>query len=101
MEAIDELAGSGPLDEPSIDIRCYRQDDYLVIDIIDNGIGIADPHSRLIFSAGYSTKDGGSGLGLHSAANFVIGSGGKILALSDGAGTGTTMRLMLRDWMRR
>ena len=58
MEAIDELARSVPLDEPSIDIRCYRQNDYLVIDIIDNGIGITDTHSRLIFSAGYSTKDG-------------------------------------------
>ena len=101
IEAIDELAESVPLHEPSIDIRCYRQDADLVIDIIDNGIGIADTNSRLIFSAGYSTKDGGSGLGLHSAANFVIGSGGKILALSDGAGKGTTMRLMLRDWMRR
>ena len=101
IEAIDEQARSAPLDEPSIDIRCYRQDDYLVIDIVDNGIGITDTHSRLIFSAGYSTKEGGSGLGLHSAANFVIGSGGRILALSDGAGTGTTMRLMLRNWMRR
>ena len=101
MEAIEELAASGRLDEPAIDIRCYRRDDYLVIDIVDNGIGIADTHNRLIFSAGYSTKEGGSGLGLHSAANFVIASGGKIRVLSDGVGKGTTMRLMLRGWMRR
>ena len=41
-------------------------------------------------------KEGGSGLGLHSAANFVIGSGGRIQPLSDGIGHGTTMRVMLR-----
>jgi len=49
----------------------------------------------LLFAPGYTTKRNGSGLGLHSVANFVIGSGGRIQALSDGAGKGTTMRVML------
>ena len=57
---------------------------------------MGEQRNRLIFSAGYTTKDGGSGLGLHSVANFVIGSGGSIEALSDGHGTGTTIRVMLR-----
>ena len=26
----------------------------------------------MVFSAGYTTKSGGSGIGLHSAANFII-----------------------------
>ena len=46
--------------------------------------------------AGHTTKDGGTGLGLHSSANFVIGSGGTIQALSAGLGTGTTIRVRLR-----
>ncbi len=96
IEAIDELAESAGLDNPYIRLKCYPQEDYLVIDVADNGIGIKKAHSRLIFSAGYTTKKTGSGLGLHSAANFVIGSGGKIHALSDGVGKGTTMRVMLR-----
>lgn len=41
---------------------------------------------------------GVSQLGLHSAANFVIGSGGSIRPLSDGIGAGTTMRVTLRLW---
>ena len=49
-----------------------------------------------MFNAGYTTKKNGSGLGLHSAANFVIGSGGSIRPLSDGIGHGTTMRVTLR-----
>ena len=96
IEAIDEHAASSGLDRPFIRIDCYREGEFLVIDVVDNGIGIDDVHNRRIFSAGYTTKEGGSGLGLHSAANFVIGSGGRIMAISDGIGRGATMRVMLR-----
>ena len=97
MEAIDDLAKSSGLKaKPRIQIRSYVQGDFLVFDVIDNGIGIEGKNSRIIFSAGYTTKGGGSGLGLHSTANFVIGSGGQIYPLSPGAGKGTTMRIKLR-----
>ena len=59
----------------------------------DSGIGLEPERLRTIFSPGYTTKAEGSGLGLHSAANYVIGSGGSIEALSDGIGRGTTMRV--------
>ena len=96
MEAIDALAASAGLDDPHIQIRCFHRDDYLIIDVVDNGIGIDEAHTRLIFGAGYTTKSAGRGLGLHSAANFVIGTGGRIIALSEGIGKGATMRVMLR-----
>lgn len=51
---------------------------------------------REIFTAGYTTKESGTGLGLHSAANFVVGSGGTIEPLSEGVGRGATMRVRLR-----
>ena len=97
VEAIDELEKSGGHEvKPSIGIRAYVQEDFLVVDVIDNGIGIEEKHSKIIFAAGYTTKKRGSGLGLHSIANFIIGSGGHIQALSSGTGKGTTMRVMLR-----
>ena len=97
MDAIDELIRAhGLRADPRIRIRCYRQAEFLVIDVIDNGIGIDAKEFTTIFTAGYTTKKGGSGLGLHSAANFVIGSGGRIHPLSDGIGHGTTIRVMLR-----
>ena len=100
IEAIDALAAAGdgatPADPPRIRIACSVQEEFLVLDVVDNGIGIGEQRHRLIFTAGYTTKEGGSGLGLHSAANFVIGSGGRIQALSDGHGTGATIRVMLR-----
>ena len=97
MEAIDELKESGGLKgQPRIEIRACVQQDFLVLEVQDNGIGIEQKNLKAIFGAGYTTKQEGSGLGLHSAANFVTGSGGKIQPLSDGYGTGTTMRVELR-----
>ena len=97
IEAIDELIQSGRrMETPRIGIEAYISGDSLCLDVTDNGIGIAQQDLKLIFSAGYTTKDSGTGLGLHSSANFVIGSGGQIYPLSEGIGKGTTMRIMLR-----
>ena len=97
IEAIDELSQSGRLNEtPRIAIEAYISGDFLCLDVTDNGVGIAPQNVKLIFSAGYTTKESGTGLGLYSSANFVIGSGGQIYPLSEGIGKGTTMRIMLR-----
>ena len=97
IEAIDELTQSGGLSEtPLIGINAYISEDFVCLDITDNGVGIEQKNLKLIFTAGYTTKESGTGLGLHSSANFVIGSGGKIHALSEGIGKGATMRIMLR-----
>ena len=97
MEAIEELSRSGGLrGQPRIEIRAYVRQDFLVLEVEDNGIGIDRKNLKAIFGAGYTTKRDGSGLGLHSAANFVTGSGGKIQPFSQGRGTGTTMRVELR-----
>ena len=97
IEAIDELTRSGGLNEtPRISVNAYVSEDFLCLDVTDNGVGIAPENLKLIFSAGYTTKESGTGLGLHSSANFVIGSGGQIVPLSQGIGKGTTMRIMLR-----
>ena len=98
IEAIDELIRSGVLNKtPRIEIKAYTSGDFLYLDVTDNGIGIEKKNYKLIFTAGYTTKKSGTGLGLHSSANFVIGSGGKIYSLSEGIGKGTTMRIMLRS----
>lgn len=97
IEAIDDLARSGGFNEtPRIAVRAYISEDFLCLDVTDNGVGIEQKNFKLIFTAGFTTKESGTGLGLHSSANFVIGSGGKVYPLSEGIGKGTTMRIMLR-----
>jgi signal transduction histidine kinase len=96
IEAIDDLeAASFSLRHPSIQINCYVRSDYLVLEVTDNGIGIEEDKLEAIFRPGYTTKDSGSGLGLHLTANFVNECGGRILALSDGIGKGATIQVML------
>ena len=96
IEAIDELTLAQGLDEiPRIQIRASAEDDFLNLEVSDNGIGIKSKDTKAIFAPGYTTKRLGSGLGLHSAANFVIASGGRIQALSKGIGKGVTMRVRL------
>ena len=97
IEAIDDLEKSRGLEaKPCIQIRSCIKEDFLVLDVTDNGIGIEESRSKIIFAAGYTTKQKGSGLGLHSIANYVIGAGGQIHPLSKGIGKGTTMRVKLR-----
>ena len=96
IEAIDDLAVAQGFDEtPHIAIKASTRDNFFILKVIDTGIGIKNKDIKVIFSPGYTTKESGTGLGLHSAANFVIASGGKIQALSEGIGKGTTMRVLL------
>ena len=99
MEAIDQRAARGGFDAgdtPRIRVETYVESGRLVIDVIDNGIGLSGDQLQSVFTAGYTTKETGSGLGLHSAANFVVGAGGSIRALSGGVGRGATLRVTLR-----
>ena len=97
IEAIDDRHRAGIFDEPPrICIKACLEGEFLVLDVSDNGIGIDPAKLRQVLDAGYTTKSDGSGLGLHSVANFVGGVGGLLRPLSDGVGTGTTMRVMLQ-----
>jgi len=96
-QAIHELAASKQLAEtPRIRIRAGVDGEFLDLEVSDNGIGFGARDSRMFFAAGYSTKASGTGLGLHSAANFVVRSGGRIDLSSDGVGKGATAHIRLR-----
>ena len=96
VEAIDELAAErGVARRPYIRIRAWSGDKFLNLEIADSGIGLKTGDTQVLFAPGYTTKSSGSGLGLHSAANFVVASGGRIRPASDGFGNGTVMRVML------
>ena len=96
VEAIDELAVSGGLNEtPFIEVRCYVESDLFVLKVTDNGIGIEKDDFESILEAGYTTRELGSGLGLHSIANFASQCGGEVYPLSEGIGKGATIRVML------
>ena len=97
IEAIEERHRAGTFDElPRIGIKAYLNGEFLAFDVSDNGIGIDPANLQQVLAAGYTTKSDGSGLGLHSVANFVGGMGGLLQPLSTGIGAGTTMRVLLK-----
>jgi signal transduction histidine kinase len=69
--------------------------DRLVIQVIDNGVGIAPENLTRIFSHGFTTRRDGHGFGLHSGALAARDLGGSLAAHSDGVGRGATFTLTL------
>jgi PAS domain S-box-containing protein len=65
------------------------------LEVADTGCGISAEHLPRLFTQGFTTKQHGHGLGLHSAALSAKNMGGSIQASSAGAGCGATFTLSL------
>jgi two-component system sensor kinase FixL len=65
------------------------------IHVEDNGCGISPEHQARIFRLGFTTKEDGSGIGLHSSANAAGQLGGSLSFHSDGPGQGAVFTLEL------
>lgn len=82
--------------ESVLTVRVFMCDDnQAVIEVHDNGEGIAPEHVTHIFNHGFTTKENGHGFGLHSSALAAIEMGGLLTGCSDGHGCGATFKLTL------
>jgi two-component system phosphate regulon sensor histidine kinase PhoR len=82
---------------PEILIKSYRENNYMVISIADNGIGISKENQEAIFYKfnQLSSDRDGSGVGLYLVNTIVSGSGGKIYLESE-PGKGSIFKLYLK-----
>jgi len=69
--------------------------DRLVIEVADNGIGIAEKDLTRVFSYGFTTRKEGHGFGLHSGAIAAREMQGSLTVQSAGAGRGAIFTLDL------
>lgn len=77
-------------------IRTYMKDNYILIDIEDNGCGISDENIRRVFDPYWTTKFSGTGLGLMLAHKIIREHKGYIQIFSRlNEGTILTMSLPL------
>ncbi|MCB9639219.1 MAG: HAMP domain-containing protein [Myxococcales bacterium] len=71
-----EAAASGPAARPRIEVGLHHTTDGVEIYIDDNGPGIPPETQEKIFDPFFSTKEGGSGLGLPLTQQIIHGHGG-------------------------
>ncbi len=87
IEAIDK-------DNGKIKITVAKNTEFVIINISDNGVGIAVSDINLLFEEDYSTKDIGTGIGLFVAKRIVELHKGKI-EINSGQSNGTTVTISL------
>jgi two-component system phosphate regulon sensor histidine kinase PhoR len=84
--------------EKTVVIKLALDKKNLILDVVDNGVGIDKTEIKKVFKkfyqVGKSTK--GSGLGLYIVHNIVRLHKGEIFAMSEGLGLGTTFRIVFK-----
>ncbi|MDR0412448.1 MAG: HAMP domain-containing histidine kinase [Dysgonamonadaceae bacterium] len=90
--AVDAMDGKG-----KIDIRAYRKNGRVLLDVSDTGKGIPKSKFRSVFQPGYTTKKRGWGLGLSLVKRIIESSEkGKIYVYKSELNKGTTFRIELK-----
>lgn len=73
--AADAVSG---VRHPQIDVLCELRDGSVTLSISDNGCGVPDSRREQIFVPFFTTKAGGSGIGLNLARHVVLRHGGQL-----------------------
>ena len=83
--------------QPKIIVTTNRDNDYIIISVKDNGIGIDKSKFEAIFSKYYRLENDieGSGIGLYLVKEIVSNAGGKVL-LESQLGFGTEFKVYLK-----
>ena len=79
---------------PKVILTLERSNDEIAISISDNGAGLASNLNEKVFTRGFTTKDNGSGLGLHHAKEILSDWHGSI-QLSSNSEKGCTVKIVL------
>ncbi|HIP32864.1 MAG TPA: HAMP domain-containing histidine kinase [Crocinitomicaceae bacterium] len=89
--AVDAMEGVGKLQ-----VSVIKSEDWVYIDIKDNGKGIPSNQTKTIFEPGFSTKSRGWGLGLSLVKRIVKEyHKGSVVVLESELGVGTTFRISI------
>lgn len=79
--------------ERRIEVKVGEKEGDVVIDVVDNGLGIAEENKRKVFEPKFTTKSSGMGLGLPIIKNIIETYGGSINFVSK-LDKGTTFTVM-------
>lgn len=83
-------------------LRTYEKNKAcFIIEVSDNGVGIAKKNMTKLFSYSFTTKKTGHGFGLHASAISAQEMGGKLSVSSKGVGKGASFTLELPYDLKR
>jgi two-component system, NtrC family, nitrogen regulation sensor histidine kinase NtrY len=80
--------------QPRVAIECRKEQDNCIIDVCDNGPGLTAEQREQIFVPFFTTKPGGSGIGLSLARRIAQAHGGRITVVANEP-QGSVFRLSL------
>jgi len=83
---------------PEVSIKTYQQNDYVILEVADNGLGIKKEQQHKLFSMfkRLHTHVEGTGIGLYIVKRIIENNGGKIKVESE-HGKGTTFRVFFKE----
>ncbi|MGE5322670.1 MAG: two-component system sensor histidine kinase NtrB, partial [Actinomycetota bacterium] len=89
LNAVQAMASGG-----EIVLRCRQEDGLVLLEVVDQGVGIAEENLERIFDPFFTTRAGGTGLGLSIAYQIITGHGGRI-RVTNNPDRGATFTLAL------
>lgn len=88
VDAVSEKGGG------IITLEVDNADDFIIFNVIDNGVGIKEDKIKYIFNEFYTTKQNGSGIGL-AIVKYIIDMYGGHIDVKSKAGEGTTFTVKI------
>jgi signal transduction histidine kinase len=79
---------------PHLKLLAYRRGPEVVLELVDNGVGIPPGEQGKVFDLFYSTRKGGTGLGLAIVERIARAHGGRVV-IDSTVGAGTAVKLSL------
>lgn len=90
VQAISELQP----EEPRIEVHVFSENNFAIITVMDNGIGVTEENNDKVFEPKFTTKTSGMGLGLAMVKKIVEAYDGDI-TFNSTEGKGTTFKVRI------